>query len=189
MTLNEKLDHFYTSVIDSATAQNVKIIEEYTNTLQKMSEERKNAALKKAENNLLVETDRIQKEKNRRLSNEAIELKRKVNEKTAEITDHIFDDVILKLKNFMQTASYDEYLYKKIMAANEFSQGHVIIIYINPTDQGLLSSLEKKTGVKLTISNRDFIGGIRAVIPSRSILIDDSFLTKLTEEKNSFKLL
>lgn len=189
MTLNEKLDHFYTSVIDSATAQYIAIIEEYRNALQKISDDRKNAALKKAENTYLVESDMILREKNRRLSNEAIEIKRKVIEKTSELTDRIFNDVELMLKDFMQTSSYDDYLCNKIKEAYEFAQGEKIIIYINPTDENRISSLHEKTGVTLTVSNRDFYGGIRAVIPSRSILIDHSFLTKLAEEKNSFKLL
>jgi V/A-type H+-transporting ATPase subunit E len=35
MTLDEKLDHFYSSVIESATRQNIEIVEEYKKTLQK----------------------------------------------------------------------------------------------------------------------------------------------------------
>lgn len=188
MTLNEKIDYFNTSVIDNATTQSISITQEYKNSLQKIYEERKNVALKKAENSFRVEADIVRREKNSKLSNEAINLKRKVSEKTAEITDQIFSDVELKLKEFMQTPAYEEYLSRKITEANNFDKGNVIIFYINPSDQRLKYSLEEKTGVTLTISNRDFIGGIRAVIPSRSILIDYSFLTKLSEEKNSFKL-
>jgi len=35
MTLDEKLEHFYSSVIDSATKQNIEIVEDYKATLQK----------------------------------------------------------------------------------------------------------------------------------------------------------
>jgi vacuolar-type H+-ATPase subunit E/Vma4 len=189
MTLNDKLDHFYTSVIDSATTQCIAIVDDYKKTLKKMSDDRKNAALKKAENVYQVESDAILREKNRRLSNVSVEYKRKVNDRTAEITEQIFLEVEQKFKVFMTTPDYTDYLCRKIKEANDFAQGNVLIIYINPTDQNLKTALEEKTGTVLTISNRDFIGGIRAVIPSRSILIDDSFLTKLAEEKNSFKLL
>ncbi|MDF2538132.1 MAG: hypothetical protein K0S76_1153 [Herbinix sp.] len=189
MTLNEKLEHFHDSVIESATAQYISIIEDYKKILQKTYDDHKNSALKKAENTFLIESDIILREKNRHLSNVAVEYKRKVNEKTEEITEKIFKDVELKLKEFMITPSYSEFLIKKIKEASDFAQGNVMIIYINPTDQQLIPSLEDKTGVRLTISNRDFIGGIRAVLPSRSILIDESFLTKLAEEKNNFKLL
>ena len=188
MTLNEKLEHFYTSVIDSATAQGIEIVDEYTKALQKIFDERKQAALRKAESTFHIELDGIGREKNRRLSNEGIEIKRKVLEKTEEITNHIFRDVEQSLFSYMKTPDYEELLSKMIKEAHDFSKGQEIMIYINPSDQNLKSRLEEKTGVELIVSNRDFIGGIRAVIPSHSILIDNSFLTKLAEEKSSFKL-
>lgn len=188
MTLNEKLDNFYTSVIDTATAQSVEIIEEYSKTLAKIREERYQAAVKRANNTYRIETDHILREKNRKLSKESLDLKRKVMERSAEITDSIFRDVEQKLRDFMKTEAYGDYLAGKIKDALDFARGDDLIIYINPSDESLIPSLEERTGVKLTLSNRDFFGGIRAVIPSRTILIDHSFLTKLAEAKSNFKL-
>lgn len=188
MTLDEKLDHFYSSVIDSATKQNIEIVEEYKNTLQKNFDERKEIALRKAEANYRMASDNIIRERNRKLSAEAMEIRRKVLEKTAEISDRVFADVKLKLENFMKTSDYDELLVAQIKKAKEFAQGDAITVYVNPSDSAKISALEEKTGISLTVSDRDFIGGSRAVIPSRSILIDNSFLTKLDEEKSSFTL-
>ncbi len=188
MTLNEKLDNFYTSVIDSATAQSINIIEEYSKALQKIKDDRYQAATKRAANTYRIEIDHIIREKNRKLSKESLDIKRKVLERSAEITDNIFQEVELKLKEFMKTDSYQEYLVRKIKEALDFARGDELIIYINPSDESLIPSLEDKSGVKLTLSNRDFFGGIRAVIPSRTILIDHSFLTKLAETKSTFKL-
>lgn len=188
MTLNEKLDNFYTSVIDSATAQSVEIIEEYNKTLQKIREERYQAATNRAKNTYRIEIDHIIREKNRKLSKETLDIKRKVLERTTEIMDEIFKDVEHKLLEFMKTDAYQEYLLRKIKEALEFAREDELIIYINPTDEKLIPTLEAKSGAKLTLSNRDFFGGLRAVIPSRTILIDHSFLTKLAESKNTFKL-
>ena len=173
MTLNEKLDHFYTSVIESATAQGSQIESDYEKTLNTIYEERKQSALKKAKHTYRIESEKI---------------RRKLQEKAAQTIQHIFDDVEQKLKEFMQLPAYEDYLADKITQANTFAQNTEIIIYINPTDQSRKSALESRTGVTLTVSDRDFFGGIRAVIPSRSILIDYSFLTKLAEEKEAFKL-
>lgn len=188
MTLEEKLEHFNSSVISTATEQSAAIVDEYKISLQKTFDDRKHAANRKAESTFKVETDAIWREKNRKLSNETLEIKRKVLEKTDEIKNRLFKDVEVKLKEYMKTPAYEELLCIKINEANEFAKGDEITIYLNPSDEHLKSSLEQKTGVKLTISDRDFFGGIRAVIPSRSILIDHSFITKLAEEKNSFKL-
>lgn len=188
MTLDEKLEHFSTSVIDSATQEHIEIVEEYKKLLQKNYNERKEAALKKAEANYRIASDSIIRERNRKLSAEAMEIRRKVLEKTAEISDQIFHDVRNKLNEFMLTPEYEELLYAQIKKALEFAKRDHINIYINPTDSARIPALEARTGVTLTVSNRDFIGGIRAVIPSRSILIDYSFLTKLDEAKSNFSL-
>ncbi len=188
MTLDEKLDHFYSSVIDSATKQNIEIVEEYKKTLQKNYEERKEAALHKAEANYRMASDNIIRERNRKLSAETMEIRRKVLDKTAEISDRIFNDVRLKLTEYMNTSEYDELLGAQIKNAVDFAHGDAITVYINPSDANKIKTLEEKTGVSLTVSDRDFIGGTRAVIPSRSILIDNSFLTKLEEAKSSFTL-
>ena len=188
MTLDEKLEHFYSSVIDSATKQNIEIVEEYKKILQKNFDERKEAALRKADANYRMASDNIIRERNRKLSAETMEIRRKVLEKTAEISDRIFTDVRKKMDDYMKTSEYEELLCVQIKNANSFAQGDLITIYINPTDAEKISKLEEKTGVSLTVSNRDFIGGTRAVIPSRSILIDNSFLTKLEEAKSSFTL-
>lgn len=187
MTLNDKIDNFYTSVIDSATAQSVEIIEDYQKSLKKIYDERKEAAIKRSKNTYRVETDNSLREKNRKLSQETLNIKRKVLELTEELTNKLFADVEKKLTAFMETPEYLEHLKRKIQEAYEFARGDEIIIYINPTDAAHISMLEKETGIKLTVSNRDFLGGIRAVITSRTILIDHSYLTKLTEAKSSFK--
>lgn len=189
MNINEKLEYFDQSVIDNATSQAMAIVEEYRSSLQKVLEERKSTFLNKAEHTYRMEADLILREKNHKLSQEAMEFRRKITEKSSEITEQIFSEVEKKLKDFMKTPAYEDFLCQKIKKVNELAQGHVVIIYINPTDEALKESLEKRCGYTLTISNRDFIGGIRAVIASRKILIDESFITKLSEEKEAFKLI
>ena len=69
-----------------------------------------------------------------------------------------------------------------------FAKDDKLTIYINKTDAHLKEDLEAATHVELMISNIDFFGGIRSVIPDRNILIDNSFMSKLREEKMNFKL-
>ena len=188
MTLEEKLENFYISVIDSATDQSVDIIDEYKKALQKTYDERKQSAIRKANNNYRIETENLVREKNKKLSVVTLDLKGTILDKTNKLSDRIFDDVINKLEAFMKSSSYKDFLIGKINEAVNFSRGETIVIYLNPTDEHLLVSLENDTNIHLTLSDRDFMGGIRAVIPSRKILIDYSFITKLAEEKTSYKL-
>lgn len=187
MNLSDKLENFYSAVIDSATAQSNEIIVDYQKSLDKIYDERRQDAHKKAKNTYRIEYDAIIREKNRNLSHLTLDIRRRVLDRTAEFTDNIFQEVEGMLKSYMKTPAYEEYLKSKINEAYEFARGEDIIIYINPTDENLKHSLQEVTGISLTVSNRDFFGGIRAVIPSRTILIDHSFHTKLSEAKSSFK--
>ncbi|MFR5505939.1 MAG: hypothetical protein ACLTHY_02445, partial [[Ruminococcus] torques] len=60
---------------------------------------------------------------------------------------------------------------------------------INPSDEKKRTELEKETGAKLTVSAEDFIGGVRAVIRSRNILMDHSFKTQIQDEYDKFLFL
>ncbi|MDF2474224.1 MAG: hypothetical protein K0R21_2006 [Anaerocolumna sp.] len=188
MTLDEKLDQFYTAAIDSATNQNIEIISEFKKSLQKIYDEHKENAVLKAEKSFRLESENLVREKNKTLSGETITIKRKINEKSAELTNKLFEDVAVKLYDYMKAPEYTHLLTAQIIKAKEFAKGEDMIIYINPSDENLKETLEEKTGATLTISNRDFIGGTRAVMQEKNILIDNSFITKFKEAKNEFVL-
>ena len=86
----------------------------------------------------------------------------------------------------MKTEAYDDFLLRCIHNAITFANGEEMTIYLNPSDEEKRSSLEDASGIHLTISAEDFIGGIRAVIRSRNILIDHSFKTALRNEYDKF---
>ena len=88
-----------------------------------------------------------------------------------------------KNKAIKETPEYESYLLKLIQSAVEFSNGNEITIYIDPSDASLKEALEKKSGKTITISTEEFFGGIRAIITEKNILIDESFATKISEEK------
>lgn len=188
MTLDEKLEQFYNAAIDSATNQNIQMIDEFRKSLQDIFDEHKEDAIKKSNISFRLESENLVREKNRALSAESINIKRKISEKSAEIKNLLFADVHKKLIDYMKTPEYIELLTTEIKAAIEFSRGEAMTIYINSTDENLKANLEEKTGVQLTISTIDFMGGTRTVIHSKNILIDNSFLTKITEAKNVFML-
>ena len=78
---------------------------------------------------------------------------------------------------------------KCIRKAKQFAANDPVVIYINPSDEKKRVELEKETGMDLTVSAEDFIGGVRAVIRSRNILMDHSFKTQLRDEYDKFLFL
>lgn len=188
MTLDEKLDFFYKSAIDDATNQSISIIAEYKESLNKELEESKNNLIRKSEINFENESKKLIREKNKILSNELIELKRIISDRTKELTDNLFTDVENKLNEFRTTEDYMNLLVKQINEAKAFAKTDDLIIYIDPKDESMKLELEQQTLSTIQISSFDFFGGTRVVIPSRNILIDNSFVTKITEQKETFTI-
>lgn len=187
MKLDKKLEHFYQSVIDDATTQSECILKEYEASLKQKYEEAKIDIKRKADLTLKVETDNIIREKNKILSTEALDIKRQLNCKDNELKERLFTDVYNKLVEFMKTPEYTDLLVREIKEAVTFSRGEAMTLYINASDADKKSYLEEKTGATLTISTTDFLGGTRAVIHDKHILINNSFITKLAEEKDIFQ--
>ena len=102
------------------------------------------------------------------------------------IIDKIFEEVMGLVNDYMKTEAYGDFLIKCIQQAVHFAGRDPVTLYINPSDESKRSDLEDATGVHLTISAEDFIGGVRAVIRSRNILIDNSFKTQLRNEYDKF---
>lgn len=188
MTIDEKLDNFYSLTIEDATEQSNKIIEEYKNSLDKILEDYEADKRRKAQIDLRLESEHCLREKNRVLSLEQLAIRKKINEKTKILVDNLFEDIKIKVEHFMTTPEYDALLISQINTAKSFAKGEAFTLYINSSDASKKASFESKTGVPLTISEIPFIGGTRAVISSKNVLIDNSFSTKLEEQKKSFKL-
>ena len=108
--------------------------------------------------------------------------------KTNEHEKIIVQKVEQKLLDFMKTPEYLELLKTQIQYALDYAKGEEMELYINESDGAKKNTLEQVLHCSIRISNIDFMGGTRAVIRSRNVLIDNSFATKLAEERESFTL-
>ena len=115
-------------------------------------------------------------------------IKRDIGEKHHQVKEQIFADVEKMLREYTQTEEYTQTLLCRINEIKRFARGQEITIYVDPADADKIPALEAAAGMELTVSATPFIGGVRAVIPSKNILIDHSFATKLSEEKNNFAI-
>lgn len=88
MTLDEKLDIFYDSAMKEATTKNIQLVEEYKASLQQIYEEHKESSLQKAQLTLQIETDKLISEKNKKLTEETLKIKRNTSLKISEICQY-----------------------------------------------------------------------------------------------------
>lgn len=186
MTLDEKLNLFYKSAIDDATKQSVTMIEEYRKNLQQSFQAQEAEETACAQEKLRMEFEELRRERNKRVSTENLILKQTITQKTLAYETIIFKKAKQKLIKYMKTPDYLELLKKQILSAIDYAKGKDLVLYMNQSDQHRKQSLESLFRHEIILSPEDFIGGTRAVIPARNLLIDNSFSTRLAEEKDSF---
>lgn len=186
MTTEEKLQNFYHHSIDSANAEARRLIEEHQNALDQLFEEHKALKQQQAQEEIDAETEKLRREANKTLSAEQLSIRRRLSARNMELKDRLFTEVRQKMADFKKTDGYQTYLKTKIQEAVSFASGDTIRLYLDPSDAEYQEQLEKELAVSLLLSETPFTGGIRAVIPEKNILIDNSFDTLINEEQESF---
>ena len=187
MTTEEKLQHVLDFCMEDARNRSAKMLDEYTAALEQTFEEHQADVRRRAEQQVELESERIEHETNKKLSLEQIGIKRELGHKQEELKDKIFVELKDVLEQYMETPEYTQLLEKQIRHAREFAGNEFFTIYIDPADETRLNRLALHNSADIRVSEYSFGGGTRAVIPSRHILIDDSFQTKLEEAKRDFR--
>ena len=164
------------------------MIREYTDALEKIFQEHQEKKRRQADLEIKAETVRLVRENNKRFSEEQIEIKRTMSKRQAEIKEKLFVEVRDMLARFAETREYRQMLVRQLREAIEFAGGEEIILYLDPSDAQSQYSVEAEIGAPVTVSTYSFLGGTRAVLPARNILIDNSFETRLAEAKEHFRL-
>lgn len=187
MTTEEKLQHFLDFCMEDARTRSAKMLDEYTAALEQTFAEHQQDARRRAEQQVALESERIEHETNKKLSLEQIGIKRELGHKQEELKDKIFVELKDVLEQYMETPEYTQLLEKQIRHAREFAGKEFFTIYIDPADEIRLNRLALHNSADIRVSEYSFMGGTRAVIPSRHILIDNSFQTKLEEARRDFR--
>lgn len=187
MTIDEKLSHFYDVTIEDAQAKAAGILEEHRKALAQMTEKHKADSQENAQVQIKAETANARREINKALSAEQLTIKRDWTKKQNELKEKLFAEVKTQLENFRNTPDYPAYLESKIKEALDFAEQDKINIYLSPEDSALLPDLVERTKAFITVSAEDFLGGIKATIPHKNILIDHSFAGNFQAVYKEFK--
>lgn len=187
MTTEEKLQHFLDTCMEDARTRSNRMLDEYTAALEEAFEEHQADSRHRADLQVRLETEKIERDMNKQLAIEQITIKRTLGHKQEELKDKLFVELKDMLANYLETPEYLHLLDRQVQHAVEFAGKDEVMIYLDPVDEDKLRRLALHYGNALIkISEYSFTGGTRAVIPARHILIDNSFQTKLAEAKEHF---
>ena len=186
MTTEEKLQHFYKVSIESAKEEAAKAISQYRDSLEEELEKHKKVKKAASESQFKIESENAAREVNKALSSEHLHIKRRLSKKHQELEEKLFAEVEEMLRAFLSSPQYADWLEDKVKRALDAAQEDPLEIYLSPGDKDLAEEIERRTGIRPQLSQNSFLGGIRAVIPEKNILIDYTFNTLLEAEKENF---
>lgn len=187
MNTEEKLQHFLDTCMEDARVRSGRMLEEYEAALEKAFQEHQEEAGRHARLQVRQESEKLRREINKTLAVEQIRIRRRLGQKQEELKEKLFVELKDKLANFLETKEYQQLLERQIAAAIRFAGEDEVIIYLDPADEDKMRRLAlHHSTAHIRLSEYSFTGGTRAVIPSRHILIDNSFQTRLAEAQEQF---
>ncbi|MDE5780818.1 MAG: V-type ATP synthase subunit E [Lachnospiraceae bacterium] len=188
MNTDIKIKHFMDISIQAAGQQAADIMDKYKAGLDEMFENHKKISSEAAKETLQSKKTLIRRNIKKDCSDRETELKKQLTSTNLKYKQKIFNEVNELLNDFKASSEYFDYLCECIKYATDFAKGDDINIYIDPDDSSLKEKLETALHITVNINEFPFIGGIRAVIPSKNILIDETFELKLSELKENYRI-
>lgn len=187
MTTEEKLQHFLDTCMEDARTRSNRMMDEYTAALQKAFGEHQAESRHRADMQVRLETEKMERDINKQLAIKQLDIKRTLGQKQEELKEKLFVELKDMLANYLETPEYLRLLDEQVKHAVDFAGSDDVVIYLDPADEDKERRLALHHGkATFRISEYSFTGGTRAVIPERHILIDNSFQTKLAEAKERF---
>lgn len=189
MTIEEKITHIQEAAMTEARAEGNHILASHRKALESLQERHAEEARRQSETRIKSESIRAKQQLNQATAKAQVELKRALGKRQILLKDQLFAEVRDLIHAYMETDAYVDLLQSYINNAATFADGEPLTIYLTPQDAKRKAELEHRTSLTLTVGHDDFIGGIRAAIPGRNILIDHSFKGKFESEYDKFQFL
>ena len=187
MTLDEKLTDFTEYCVLAAKKKSEELILQQQTALDKDFEAYTVKSQEIADTQIKIEKENLEKKLNKELSNEQLHSKQLIGEARTELTDKLFVELSDKISNFINTKEYIELISSQIEYALKFADGDELIIYVDSTDESRLHELCARHQTDcIKISEHSLMGGTKALLPKKNILIDNSFAKKLETAKLRF---
>lgn len=188
MTIEEKMEHFRSISLESANSQSIESLSSYKKSLDDELDIYKDSAKHLAEESKRSQFNQVKADSKKELSSAQMSVKKELTKTQLEIKSKVFDFVREKINVYRTTPEYTSYLIKQINEILQNYKDFEMTIYIDPDDSGLLAQLKKETNGNIMVSDKNFLGGTRTIVPEKNILVDYSFKTRLSEERENFTI-
>lgn len=185
MKVSEKIEVFGTIALKEAQDKRAQFLpeihKEYIDACDKIASE----ANKTYEEIIEKETYKAEQMKNHEILQANKEARHSLIELRAQLAGELFEEVSAMIADFIETEEYSQLLVKNIAeTAKQYSQG--IIVSICRRDMALEKEISVIPGVEVAEGDDKMLGGFIARVKGKNIVIDNSYKTRLDDERNSF---
>lgn len=186
MDINKKLDIFYQAAMEAAEAKSEEMEQSERENCSRRLAEYENVRQQEQNRRFSLAEEKLRREMNRRTAAQLLELKKDYQDSREECRRELFALVEEKLTAYRNTEEYGRQLVRLAEKAKRFAGTAEFTIYVSPSDAGRAETLAAETGCTVNVSEEEFQGGIRAAIPAKNVLLDESFATKLAQEREEW---
>lgn len=188
MTTEQKLSIFYKTALEQATSEKERILADYKQTLaldfDKKKQDFTTSLLASYEQKVQLAKQEINKD----FSKETQQFRIQYNKRRQELTNQLLDGVRVMLTEYKASSKYMHLLETMIKDLKVLDSDGSLQLYIDASDTSRKEYLERKLDVTLHIYPTQMLGGIIAKLPKQNLFVDESFQTKLNEQKEKYSL-
>ncbi|MDD6484381.1 MAG: V-type ATP synthase subunit E family protein [Clostridiales bacterium] len=189
--MNEKLNTFSSLVMRDASGKREGMIDSMQKKHDAIIAEKEAQYREEASTQLQLNTIEAKKKENQQVLQAELDAKKQLLLYRDSIINEVMLEVSDKLKEFMKTDEYREWLMRRTeRALLEVGKGSKLV-YVSGDDLKYKDEIIALSEDYSTISvqaadEKDFIGGVKVFNPDRRVSVDYSFKEMLAEEKKDF---
>lgn len=188
MNIEHKLEVFSKSTILEAKEIRDNMLKGFKRKLNEEYEAREQLEEKSAHERIQKATNELTQILNHDLTKYTSDMRKSLARERITLIEEIFENVMTKISEFRHTEQYNNYICDQIAKIRK-QYGSEIKVYLSEEDSFLRERVRVRTGIDTYISEKSFIGGIRAVVKDGKLSVDKTFLSKLSAERESFNYL
>lgn len=186
MTEEEKLQRFYTECTEAAKKDSDAQLEAFSKELDDAFEAHKKQKMQETDAWIANERGVVERQLKREYSEKQQKIRQREAARQDLIREKLFKRVREKLLDAKKRPEYLEFLVKRTEESKKIAGTDPMTLYIDPSDQKFQDALEARTGVRALLSREPFLGGTRAVVRSKNILIDYSLQSLMEDERERY---
>lgn len=188
MELNEKIDYFNQEVKLQVKEHVDEQVDQYRQNLEADFNEFIQKTDQDFDEQLQANKQAVHKEYNKEISELQIKQQRELYLSENKVKEALFKEFEAAIQTYKESPAYLDQLKEVVKNILDFAQGEKCDIYLDQSDANLQAELKEAVQHDITLSDRDFTGGIRGVMRERNILLDYSFSTLLNLEDENFTI-